>query len=57
MSKRLTGLNPLAYIGVEPSEPSNMYMSPESPTPTDVKNVNLGDFWINTTTLTLSMYW
>ncbi len=53
MSKRLTGLNPLAYIGVEPSEPSNMYMSPESPTPTDVRNVNIGDFWVNTTTLTL----
>lgn len=53
MSKRLTGLNPLAYIGVEPSEPSNMYMSPDSPTPTDIKNFNIGDFWVNTTSLIL----
>jgi hypothetical protein len=50
MSKRLTGLNPLAYMGVEPSMPPNMYMSPESPTPNDVQNFNLGDFWVDTTT-------
>lgn len=53
MSKRLTGLNPLAYLGVEPTHPSDMYMSPESPTPTDVRNFNIGDFWINTETLVL----
>jgi hypothetical protein len=50
MSKRLTGLNPLAYMGVEPEMPPNMYMSPNAPTPTDVFNFNLGDFWVDTTT-------
>lgn len=49
MSKRLTGLNPLAYMGVEPEMPPNMYMSPNAPTPTDVFNFNLGDFWVDTT--------
>lgn len=50
MSKRLTGLNPLAYMGVEPGMPSNMYMNANAPTPTDVQNFNLGDFWVDTTT-------
>src|SRR6266403_2141180 len=50
MSKRLTGLNPLAYMGVEPQMPPNMYMSPNAPTPTDVQNFNVGDFWVDTTT-------
>ncbi len=49
MSKRLTGLNPLAYMGVEPQMPPNMYMSPNAPTPTDVQNFNVGDFWVDTT--------
>jgi hypothetical protein len=53
VSKRLTGLNPLAYMGVEPSMPPNMYMATTSPTPSDVQNFNLGDFWVNTTTNTL----
>ena len=50
MSKRLTGLNPLAYIGVEPVQPSNMFMRSIAPTPTDSRNVNIGDFWVDTTT-------
>jgi hypothetical protein len=50
MSKRLTGLNPLSYMGVEPESPPNMYMSPNAPTPNDVQNFNLGDFWVDTTT-------
>jgi hypothetical protein len=53
MAKRLTGRNPLAYMGVEPVQPPNMVQSPVSPTDLDVQNFNLGDFWINTTTETL----
>lgn len=47
MSKRLTGLNPLAYIGVEPVQPSNMFMKNFAPTATDARNVNIGDFWVD----------
>lgn len=53
MSKRLTGRNPLAYLGVEPLSPVNTVQSPSAPTPTDAQNFNLGDFWIDTTTQTL----
>ena len=53
MSKRLTGLNPLSYLGVEPTMPVNTYQSPNAPTPNDVQNFNLGDFWVDTTTETL----
>ena len=49
MSKRLTGLNPLAYLGVEPTSPSNTVMATKSPTANDVQNFNIGDFWVNTT--------
>lgn len=48
MSKRLTGLNPLAYLGVEPITPPQMYMSPDSsPTVNDRSNFNIGDLWVN----------
>lgn len=50
MAQRLTGLNPLAYTGVEARTPPNTYLSPTSPTTSDAKNVYLGDMWINTTT-------
>jgi hypothetical protein len=49
MSKRLTGLNPLAYLGVEASMPPNMFIASVSPTKSDSRNFNLGDMWINTT--------
>lgn len=53
MAKRRTGLNPLAYMGVESLQPPSMYQYPSSPTANDVMNFNLGDFWINTVTETL----
>lgn len=53
MSKRLTGLNPLAYIGVEATTPPQMILAKENPTPTDSKNVNLGDMWLNEETESL----
>lgn len=48
MSKRLTGLNPLAYLGVEPISPPQMYLSQDtSPTVNDRSNFNIGDLWVN----------
>ena len=48
MSTRLTGRNPLAYLGVEPLSPPNMITSPVSPTQ-ESRNANIGDYWLNTT--------
>lgn len=53
MAKRLTGINPLAYIGVEPSMPSNTLSEPRDPTDNDLRGFNLGDLWINSTTRSL----
>ena len=47
MSTRLTGRNPLSYLGVEPSMPPNMFMEQVPPTPSDSRNVNVGDFWVD----------
>lgn len=47
MSKRLTGLNPLAYIGVEPLTPPQMYIATRPPTVNDSRNFNLGDLWVD----------
>lgn len=47
MSKRLTGLNPLAYIGVEALTPPAMYIAQRAPTSTDSRNFNLGDMWLD----------
>src|SRR5258708_5216971 len=49
MSKRLTGLNPLAYIGVEAITPPQMYIANDAPTIGDSRNFNLGDLWIDRT--------
>ena len=48
MSKRLTGLNPLAYMGVDPLMPPNMYMYAFAPTQNDVQGFNNGDLWVDT---------
>lgn len=50
MSKRLTGLHPLAYMGVEADMPPNMYLAKTAPTATDSRNFNLGDMWLDTST-------
>ena len=47
MSKRLTGLNPLAYMGVEPLTPANTYNQMTDPTVNDFQGFNLGDIWVN----------
>ena len=46
MSKRLSGINPLAYLGVEPYVPPAMYQNGRSPTVNDSSGYNLGDFWL-----------
>lgn len=48
MSTRLSGRNPLAYLGVEAATPPNMITSPVSPT-AESRNANVGDYWLNTT--------
>lgn len=46
MSYRLSGINPLAYIGVEPLTPPAMIVQPRSPTSGDSKGYNLGSLWL-----------
>lgn len=47
-AKGRTGLNPLAYMGVEPSTPTQFVTESFDPTPTDWQNFNLGAVWLNT---------
>lgn len=47
MSIRLSGINPLAYMGVEPiSPPQTVVYQTRTPTVNDTQNVNLGTFWL-----------
>lgn len=48
MAKRLTGLNPLAYMGVEPLAPTDTITVTFDPTVNDFQGINVGDTWINT---------
>lgn len=45
MSKRRTGRNPLAYLGVEALMPPEMYNETRAPTANDFRGKNIGDFW------------
>lgn len=47
---RLTGSNPLSYIGVQPQSPTNFITQPRDPTSYDWQNFFLGDEWENTKT-------
>lgn len=47
MTKRLTGINPLAYSGVEASTPPNSVQIRRAPTTQDFYGFNVGDIWIN----------
>lgn len=53
MARRLTGLNPLSYIGVEALTPPNVYVSDSAPTASDARNVYLGDIWLDKETQNL----
>lgn len=48
--RRLNGINPLSYMGVNPLMPPDMYTKPFAPTPQDYQNVELADLWLDTTT-------
>ncbi len=45
-SKGLTGLNPLAYKGVEAATPPNLTIADRAPTTNDSIGYNLGDLWL-----------
>lgn len=47
MTKRKTGLNPLAYTGVRASTPPNIQAHDRSPTPNDYYGFVIGDLWID----------
>lgn len=47
-AKRLTGINPLAYMGVEPITPPQLQVMTTAPTSTDAQNFNLGTLWLVT---------
>ena len=49
-AKRLTGLNPLSYLGVEPLSPANFIIQLRNPGITDNQNYNIGDIWLNAVT-------
>jgi len=45
-AKGLSGLNPLAYMGVEPSTPSDVLLFKRRPTVNDYSGFNIGAWWI-----------
>lgn len=45
-AKRLTGLNPLAYLGVEPLSPLEFVINPRDPGQSD-NQFNIGTIWLN----------
>lgn len=49
MTKGLTGIPSLAYVGVNAGSPPNIKMYTRSPNPDDSKNFIIGDLWLNTT--------
>ena len=55
MSYRLSGLNPLSYLGVEPLSPPQMVVFDDPPTTTDLKGYNLGTLWLNSTNQNIFM--
>jgi len=46
MANRLSGINPLAYVGVNAKNPSQIYKSSRQPASTDVANFEIGTMWI-----------
>jgi len=50
MAKRRAGLEPLSYMGVNPSSPPQMIHRPFAPVANNNENVDIGTFWIVTDT-------
>lgn len=55
MVKRRTGLDPLAYMGVEPSTPAQFIQDTRNPTITDYDNFDLMAVWLNLNTFQVWM--
>jgi hypothetical protein len=53
-AKQRTGINPLDYMGVEPSSPNNFIVQARNPATSDYNGYNLGDEWLNS--LTMGVY-
>lgn len=50
MGRRRTGLNGLAYLGVEAIAPPDLFTLDRDPTTQDYYNFNIGTFWLNLAT-------
>jgi hypothetical protein len=50
MAKRRTGIDPLAYMGVEPSTPAQFVVDNRDPTTNDYDSFNLQTVWLNKST-------
>ena len=48
MSSQFLGLNPLGYLGVEPTKPGQNWFFDRDPLTTDYHGFMIGDRWINT---------
>lgn len=46
-AKRLTGIDPLAYVGVEPNTPLQFTIQQRAPTVNDYNNWNVGSLWLD----------
>ena len=50
MARRLTGLNPLSYLGVDPVNPTQAVIYNRNPTVNDYDNFTLQCQWLNSST-------
>lgn len=48
---RLSGIDPLSYMGVFAESPQNVFSNNRAPTTQDKKNFNLGALWVDSSTL------
>lgn len=53
-TQQLNGLVSLAYLGVLPCSPNNFIIKQGAPTTNDYRNVNVGDFWLDNSSMYLS---
>ena len=53
---RLTGVNPLSYIGVNAYSPPNIQEYERAPIATDIRNFVIGDMWIDRSTTPKNLY-
>jgi len=54
-AKRLTGINPLAYLGVEATTPPALVVEQRDPTGNDYQGYDLGTLWLTTGVTKLSL--